>query len=609
MPLFQTISIVFPLLLPIWQERPLNKEDFNLPEALRYAETEDIRFAVDGLKYADPELKESIIRQLGNVESSNARDALVELLPMIDEPSLKAAVLDALDGFDPLPKTAAAPVFECLSHPAARVRLGACRNVAHAPASPQIAARLLALAADDPDARVRQAALDAMMPNQIRAVTRERLLPFISNASPPMRAIAWEACLAVESESDAEKLPGSVLSSVPDDDSPLVRFTVAENLRPLRGADAEAVLLALSNDSRSSVRARAAETLAEFDDSTVQTRLLGLLGDVDDEVRRAAAASLRTFANSATVSALVERLGDPSKFVRTQVFKTLVELNSMIPVSDSVALALNAENADAREGACEVLGEIGADSFAPTILSLVSGEDRASNISAAVMALGKLNWRGARATVAGLASHTDAGVRRAVAFALGNIGDESTRETLTTLVRDDDLEVRGQAIAAIGRLADAFFLPLLVEVLNDAKSRNPSFRPEDRMASMWSLARVAPIPADVVKHIHGHITRPVIPTMMGPVFDSEPVLVSGLFALAEIARRNSAASSYFNSAQTLFSRELAPGQAVSPSTLMPTPALREYARQADALFEHGTGAELEPVPIPARSVNLPYRKR
>jgi HEAT repeat protein len=605
MPLLKTISVVFPLLLPIWQERPLRNEDFNIPDPPILVETEDIQFAVDGFKYADPELKETIIRRLGTVDGTNARDALIQLLTAMEDATLRTAVLQALDGFRPLPKTAAVPVYKCLTHDVAEVRQAACRIIAHAPPSPQIATRLLELAANDSDNRVRLAALQALTPNQVRMVDGERLLPFVSNMSSSIRSAAWEAFLSAENDA----LSRTVLSSVPTDDAQIVRFTVAGHLRPEHGFLAKDLLLTLATDRKSAVRVRAAETLAGFEGEDVQDRLLELLEDTDAEVRRAAVASLGKIAKSATLSALVERLGDPSLFVRETTIETLIELNSSISVSEAVASALNATNPDAREGAYEVLGEIDAEPFAPTILGQLSTEERPSNLATAVKALGKLRWRGARATVVGLAAHTDTEVRRAVAFALGRIGDESTRETLVGLVRDSESSVRVEAIASTGRLGDASFVSLLLEVLDDAKSKTPSFRPAGRMAAMWSLARILPLPNDAVKRIHGHITRPVIPTMMGPIFDTESVLVSGLFALADIARRDPAAVSYFNSAHTLFLRELEPGQAMSPSTLMPTPALREYARQGRALFEHGAGVTLEPTPVPVRKIRLPYRKR
>jgi HEAT repeat protein len=607
MPILKTISIVFPLLLPIWQERPLRNEDFNIPNPPILVETEDIQFAVDGFKYADPELKETIIRRLGMVDGTNARDALVQMLSAMEDATLKTAVLQALDGFRPLPKNAAVPVYKCLTHDVAEVRQAACYIIAYAPPSPQIATRLLELAANDPDHRVRLAALKAMAPNQVRTVEGERLLPFVSNTSSSIRSAAWEAFLSVEN--DGKPVPRTVLSSVAKDEAQIVRFTVARCLRPEHGSQAEEQLLTLAADRKSAVRVRAAETLAGFDGDDVQGRLLDLLEDADDEVRRVAVASLGKIAESATLPALVERLGDPSLFVRETTIETLIEMNSSISVSEAVASALNATNPDAREGACEVLGEVDAEPFAPAILNLVSTEERPSNLATAVKALGTLRWRGARATVVGLAAHTDTEVRRAVAFALGCIGDESTRETLVELVRDSESSVRVEAIFSTGRLGDASFVSLLLEVLDDARRKTPSFRPAGRMAAMWSLARILPLPNDAVKRIHGHITRPVIPTIMGPIFDTESVLVSGLFALAEIARRDPAAVSYFNSAQTLFSRELETGQAVSPSTLMPTPALREYARQGRALFEHGAGVTLEPTPVPVRKIRLPYRKR
>lgn len=605
----QFIAAFFPLLLPVWQQQPLTTDDFVQPRAAQVAETKDVQFALDGMERLDPEANERLIRSLGKVESDNGIEALVGIAASHDDTTLKAAALAMLERHDSLPRTVAQPVYALLRHPEPNVRQTACRVLAKFSPNTQIAEHLMTLAETDPDRRVQTAALDALRTNHVQAIQRERLEPMLDHPDTTLRTKAWQAFLSAGA-GKSSPVPDTTLAKGLADAAVQIRHALAENLHPRHGNAAWTTLDTLASAPATPVRAQAVESMARFPMDAANNRLIERLEDPDAEVRRKATGALQQFANLATVEALVQHLNDPSTFVRWKQRESLIHLNESLDVANVVARTLSADSADARESACIVLGRINARRHAPAILALLTTETRPLNLVAALEAMNRFEWQDARATVAGMAEHSDATVRRAVAGALGSIGNESTHAVLKKLMRDNNDDVRHAALTAAGRLADPAYAEDFIAALRDASSKKPTFSVADRMTAMWATARLNPPPENLVRLVHRHVTQPVIPTMMGPIFESEPVLVSGLFTLAETARRNPAARPLFQSAHTLLSR--LPGDAnndANPRQLAPSQSLAVYAQQGLALFTQGTDAKLDPtpIPIPSRRIKLPYR--
>ncbi len=603
-----TLTIVFlPLLLPVWQQRPLAPEDLTLPQPSQFATPEALKLQLDSFNYVDPEQREAMLRNFGRVDTAAARDTLADVAETTDDAKLKATALAQLANFANPPEKLAHLALVSLTHKDLNVRINACRLAAQLPPNQQLADILLQLALNNSDVAVAAAALDALRPNQITKLQRARLVPLLrDDSSSNRRRRAWAAFLAPGV--NAMSLNPELAKTIMAEKSLPVQVAITKSIRPVHGNQALPILSRLSDDPQKSVRAQAAAALAYFPDEHAQDILLKLLQDEDFETRRQAATGLAEFANFATVGAAIKQLGDPSAVVRRELVNTITRSATKVDVAGMVAQTLEAKNENARECAYVILERIDAKTLAPEILKNLKREKRAANIAAAIRALGKMEYKNARATVANLADHEDENVRIAAAEALGRIGDKTTRETLATLINDQKTPVRVAAITATGRLKDASFMPQLEKILLDARRMTASFTQEDRMAAMWAAASMKSIPDSFAKLVHQHITRPVIPTQMGPVFDGEPVLASGIFALAQMARTTGTdqCRKLFQAAHRIFTR--APENANSlPNSLMPSPALADYARQAELYLNRTPTEQIRATPMKPRHVQLLYQ--
>jgi selenophosphate synthetase-related protein len=91
---------------------------------------------------------------------------------------------------------------------------------------------------------------------------------------------------------------------------------------------------------------------------------------------------------------------------------------------------------------------------------------------------------------------------------------------------------------------------------------------------------------------------------MGKVFESDLVLCSVVFALADIARDQADAVTHARAVISHLQGKPQPGRPVS-SDFTASPSAREMARQAEAWLE---GAPIEPAARPTREVPLTYRQ-
>jgi HEAT repeat protein len=108
----------------------------------------------------------------------------------------------------------------------------------------------------------------------------------------------------------------------------------------------------------------------------------------------------------------------------------------------------------------DLLGQLGyADSHpvgeqSEPILAMLLGDREPEVVADALIALGHLG-RGDASVIAALATHSDAGVRYAVAVCLGPRAEDVATRTLVLLTKDDDRDVRDWATFGLGDISRA----------------------------------------------------------------------------------------------------------------------------------------------------------
>lgn len=147
---------------------------------------------------------------------------------------------------------------------------------------------------------------------------------------------------------------------------PSMRHLAAEALGQLGDPGAiDPLLAALEGPEEEGIRWRAAEGLARMGEPAVPG-LARLAGHADPDIRWKAIVALGDIGEPTAIPVLRDRLGDPDRFVRGRAVSALTRIGS--PCIGSMLDALADRNPGTRQGAAEVLGQLGDASVVDGLL-------------------------------------------------------------------------------------------------------------------------------------------------------------------------------------------------------------------------------------------------
>ncbi|WP_135661922.1 HEAT repeat domain-containing protein [Halorhabdus rudnickae] len=146
-------------------------------------------------------------------------------------------------------------------------------------------ATLSALASDDPDALVRQFAVEVL--GNLAAPTPEGVLAALEDSDPWVRAEAIVALDHLDQERHAERIAAAL-----EDEHHAVRRNAVISLWKSQGDDALEELLALADDESDRVREWVAELLGRIDHPDAERALADLRNDEESIVAKTAAHAL-----------------------------------------------------------------------------------------------------------------------------------------------------------------------------------------------------------------------------------------------------------------------------------------------------------------------------
>ncbi|MDT8390249.1 MAG: HEAT repeat domain-containing protein [Lentisphaeria bacterium] len=590
--------LYFTALLPIWNERPLTREDL-VPGPYPVEVTDrQVAFAQQGFTYADEDLLNAMIVVFGKSHSAAARDALLKLARDQGLPSVVATVLLQagnlpLDNQDLGDKLA---VF--FTHDDGQVRFWAVTTYGKcADLDPTV---VINVARKDPSIQVKTAALEALT-GRTGALAVNDFYEWLDDDNRGVRHAALRAAMGARNvEAGQDKLAAFLVS--PDSSD---RHALAEGLALLPKPAVPWFGQKLAADEHPSVRAECAVQLGNVSGADAQKMLIGLLADKDYEVRRSAVESLALFPDPDVIERLVAMLGDKSKFVRWQLEETLVALHPRQAVDAAVAKACRSQNPDTRLLACNVLGRVGVQRHRDTIAQALPAETRSVNIAAALTALDRLAFAASDTVILPHVTHADTAVRLAAAKALGNVKTEAAVTALVALAADLDNDVVAAAIQSMGRVADPMFSKTLLKILKDT-GPTARYLASHRAQACWAAAKIPDVDKTLTKRLVEQGSEAVIKTKDGNLFESDHVLVSAIFALAERARRDPAAVAAFNRVYSVHSRKRTAAEIMGArgDVFTPSPELLDYSAQAKAWLDN---LPARPGPRPKRSMKFLYR--
>ena len=360
----------------------------------------------------EPEVRETAIYILGEMEDPRAIDALSRILINDPEPEIRAKAAWALGEIEDA--RAVPALTRAVTDESAEVRKNAVWALGELESEDALAA--LAKATSDPDPKVRKSAVWAIgeieSPQAVGVLTQA-----LKDSDGKVRRSAAWALGEIESE---EAVPGLVVA-LRDTDSEVRRFA-AVALAEIESPVAIQPLTVALKDENEEVRRFAAWGLGEMEaESAVGALVVALRDDVSDRVRQNVAWALGEIESSEAVPALVAAMDDSSVEVRRKVMYALGELESEAAVPGLIR-ALSDSDAKIRKQAAWALGELESREAVEPLMKIVVDDE-------------------------------SAGVRKAAIYALGEIQDPRAESALLKVLSDDpDKELRKAAAHAISEL-------------------------------------------------------------------------------------------------------------------------------------------------------------
>ncbi len=598
MPAQSTVALaLFPLLLPIWRERPPVRSDlYPLPYPVRLSAA-DLRNQENILPHASPALRCRIAVALGQTGRNEAVPMLLAWLAREKTPDVLATLLRQLRRFDMRQQSLIDTVRPLLVHAAPEVRLEAVQFYAALPDCNPL--ELARAATAEPERTVRRAVWAALAAHA-DAMGIEFFRRFWHDSDPSVRA----AAVAGSCRKPQLAAYRTELLELCRDPAVQVRHRLAESIpvcpTPLRAP----LCRRLARDPHPAVRAAAVRAASRLG-KPLASVLHRLSTDADPGVRRLAVAGLADVPGQAAVRTVAARLADADGLVRAEAVRTLGTLHTRgFDTTVAIARNLGAPAPAVRAAAYRALGVVGARKYIETVTSALEKDaDHSVALAGAIDALGRLNAKSAAGRIAHFAEHDDAGIRIETAAALGRLDVPETYPVLAKLATDPHRMVRRETFYAMARTRKAAFAGTCKAVLEQTSPEGPIL-PADRALACWCAARLRPVDRRLAERLVIQATTPVIPMLGAKMFEPDEVLVSACFALAQMARDEPAVRPLAEEVLAAHSREFSREELrnLVQVTLVPSDYLREYARQARAFLE---GRDVRPRPRPLEKPSLP----
>lgn len=597
---FGGVLLYFTMLVPIWNERPLTRNDL-IPGAYPLAVTaREVEFAQGGLVYADEDLLNTMAVDFGQSQSALAGDVLLRLVKDEQPPSVVATALSQLGNLPLTNPELERTVVRFFTHDDWRVRFWAVR--AYGQLASPVPATLLKIALKDSVSRVKAAALDGLA-GRTGTLSYTDFSGLMSHTDRRVRQAALMAAMGTSDVTAMESDLSALLARGDVADRNAMAKSLAlvspEALRDRLGR-------ALATDAHPSVRAACAIQLGRVRSAQSQKILLECLGDKDYEVRRSAVESLAAFPEPVVVKTLAMMLGDTNVFVRRQLEETLVKIHARQAVDLAVVKTCQSQNSDARFSAYNILGRTGVSQHRHVIARALTSETGSTRIAAALKALNRLKFNESDDLVLSYINHPKPAVRQAVAGALAHSNTEAAAAGLIQLATDklNSNEVIATAIESMGRLGDPVFSSILVKILR-ACGPTSRYSEAHRATACWALAKLPALNDAAVNRLVKQGSEAVIVTPDGKLFETDQVLVSAIFALAERARKNPDVMKDFTTVYRVQSRKVTSEdiKTSSGNILVPSPEVLDYSAQAKAWVE---GRSATPGLRPQKSMMFLY---
>ncbi|MCF7855134.1 MAG: HEAT repeat domain-containing protein, partial [Candidatus Pacebacteria bacterium] len=408
-----TTIAMFPLLLPLWEQRPITSDDIYPTPYPIEVQNADVRSAAEGFRYGDYAFRQRLVQNLAETHNRLAAETLLTQLQIEPNEDIKATILGQIRLLPYNANAALQAVTPLLDSPDRTVRQWAVTLYGELDdASGDV---LLQKTLNDPDPQVRRRAAEAL-PVHAQSLTASELQKLRKSPDAVLRAWGWAAMCHVK---DARQIVSQLLAACRAE-PPNVRHAIANHMSTLSPSVTQDLYDALSQDNHPSVRGQTAAAIGRAPAPAFLPLVLRLADDPDYEVRRQAVHSLVAYPEPAAGEKIVAKYGDPSVFVRREAESSATELHPQFDMADLSVARISDSDPNVRYRAYNVLGSIDARQHGEAVGNALLQERDPRLISASLLALSRLRNIQFTEQALRLARHADANVRKNAVLVLGN---------------------------------------------------------------------------------------------------------------------------------------------------------------------------------------------
>ena len=520
MKLIASLLLFYPLIVPIWENGPLNSDNTKNPQSRTFLTKAEVETQIELFNEIHDAATRS--RMVFEIIRSNNPVAVPELLRLLRKEKntlVKTDLLKALFNMRDIKACGVSPILKKFlkDESPSRRAYAAALMIAN---SYDLDAVLGMLMSENSKFVLNLTIKEFMRkPNEC---SRQRLLEALKSDNAILAAGA-AALLGARSENPDNT---TLLAKYAVDDRVSVRSALAASLAN-RKSGGLALLTTLSKDANSSVRSFVA---ASRPNKTRLPLYLELANDPDWEVRRVAVKSLGLINDPKSITALLNAISDEAAPVRKAAEQSLIALKPSTEIMQKM-VDDHLKSTQSLPSAITVLGEL---KFAPSTRAITkilkkSNDDDVTWRS--VKALGLLKYDKAWKVVDKRAASANPAIRAAVAESLGVFAQNGSYDTILKLSDDKDSKVASEAIKAMGVTKSSSFKTRLLRALKQVQSAATI-----RSNACWSEARTGEPSSSAQAQLQRLALEQVIPAMGMMEYDSDYVRISATLALVDLGK-------------------------------------------------------------------------
>jgi len=208
--------------------------------------------------------------------------------------------------------------------------------------------------------------------------------------------------------------------------------------------------------------------------------LINALSHQEPDIRTQAIEALGTMKQVEAIGPLIKLFGDKNWNIRMKAADALGKIGK--PAVDMLLIAINNEDSDFRQNACQALGEIKDNRAVESLINALQDDDSLVRRVAAD-ALGKINddraveplinalneWKMREDTLLAQGGVADTGGRSTTLSALGKFRHPKVIEILKSCIKDEFTLISLIAIIALGEIGDSSAVEPLIKALKDPR--------------------------------------------------------------------------------------------------------------------------------------------